>query len=982
MSDLPTLLTASLRPETRKQAEQALEALSRQSGFLASLLRLVLESSDRAVKLSGSVYLKNIAKSRWEEDEPPLSEVDKAQLRAELVPAMLALSAPSDKAVRIQIAEAISLIAELDFPSKWPNLIDQLVSSLSPTDYNVNLGVLETGHSIFRQWRAHVRSDELFSEINLVFDRFMTPFLQLFQQTATFLTTPPQKDYALLAQCMVLLVEIFYDFTCHDLPPAIEDTHDQFFSPGKGWFHVFLAWDPVELRGDPDDTTPSLPSQLKTVILETVDLFLKLFPDQLQNSDSIQGFVQEVWTLVGSNKLPNISDDALVSQSLRFISSTIRSGYYKTLFESREVISSLVEGVVVPNVALREHDVEQFEDDPLEFVRLDLSLSATGVDLSTRRHAAADLLQALVSSGYEAQATEIVGNWIGTGLQEYRSNKEANWRAKDSAIFLLAAVATRGSTTKQGVTSTNALIDIIKFFSENVFEDLQAAAVPHPILQVDAIRFLLTFRNQLTKEQLLSVLPLLVRHLGADNYVTYTYAAITIDRILFIKQSGRLLFAQADVHDFAHDLLNALLSKIEAAKTPEKVAENDHLMRCIMRVIITARQTLTPHYETVLTRLVNILGVVSKNPSNPLFDQYIFESISALMRFIVGGSPATLSNFEATLFGPFTYILQQDIDQYIPYVFQILAQMLELHTSDVPSEYRSLLPFLLTPAVWLQKGSVPGLVKLLKAFVARDATQMAAQGQLASVLAVIQQRLIPSKANDMWGFELLYSIVRHTPIDNLKQYFKPVVMTLLTRMHQTKTDQFVYLFSYFILYTMALNDGGLPADYVITTMEEIQVGLWAQVLSNFVLPQAPKMPPKDRKVAVVGLTKLLTQSSLMLQPPAVQTWPLGLTVLVQLFSEPQYLSKKDTSSSEADVALTEIDYEEQTAGYQAAYSRLASSETVPVDPVQYVQDPQVFVGTELGKLANQNKPAFQSLVSTADGKVAPFIQGLSATGYI
>lgn len=78
----------------------------------------------------------------------------------------------------------------------------------------------------------------------------MTPFLQLFQQTATFLTTPPQKDYALLAQCMVLLVEIFYDFTCHDLPPAIEDTHDQFFSPGKGWFHVFLAWDPVELRGD------------------------------------------------------------------------------------------------------------------------------------------------------------------------------------------------------------------------------------------------------------------------------------------------------------------------------------------------------------------------------------------------------------------------------------------------------------------------------------------------------------------------------------------------------------------------------------------------------------------------------------------------------------------------------------------------------------------------------------------------------------
>lgn len=52
-----------------------------------------------------------------------------------------------------------------------------------------------------------------------------------------------------------------------------------------------------------------------------------------------------------------------------------------------------------------------------------------------------------------------------------------------------------------------------------------------------------------------------------------------------------------------------------------------------MRVIVTARQTLTPNYDRTLQRLVGILGVISKNPSNPNFDQYIFESISALMRY-------------------------------------------------------------------------------------------------------------------------------------------------------------------------------------------------------------------------------------------------------------------------------------------------------------------------------------------------------------
>jgi hypothetical protein len=52
------------------------------------------------------------------------------------------------------------------------------------------------------------------------------------------------------------------------------------------------------------------------------------------------------------------------------------------------------------------------------------SVSASGTDLATRRQAAADVLQTLVSSGYEAEATEIVGAWINTGLGEYGLNKK------------------------------------------------------------------------------------------------------------------------------------------------------------------------------------------------------------------------------------------------------------------------------------------------------------------------------------------------------------------------------------------------------------------------------------------------------------------------------------------------------------------------------------------------------------------------------
>lgn len=68
MSDLPQLLLASLNPSTRKQAEQRLNELSVQSGFLTHTLGLILDTAqEKAVRLSASVYLKNMAKMRWEE---------------------------------------------------------------------------------------------------------------------------------------------------------------------------------------------------------------------------------------------------------------------------------------------------------------------------------------------------------------------------------------------------------------------------------------------------------------------------------------------------------------------------------------------------------------------------------------------------------------------------------------------------------------------------------------------------------------------------------------------------------------------------------------------------------------------------------------------------------------------------------------------------------------------------------------------------
>lgn len=63
---------------------------------------------------------------------------------------------------------------------------------------------------------------------------------------------------------------------------------------------------------------------------------------------------------------------------------------------------------------------------------------------------------------------------------------------------------------QQGVTATNPNVNVLQWFGDNIYSDLQAAAGGrvHPALQVDAIRYLYTFRNQVAffkKKNFLSI---------------------------------------------------------------------------------------------------------------------------------------------------------------------------------------------------------------------------------------------------------------------------------------------------------------------------------------------------------------------------------------------------------------------------------------------------------------------------------------------
>lgn len=150
--------------------------------------------------------------------------------------------------------------------------------------------------------------------------------------------------------------------------------------------------------------------------------------------------------------------------------------------------------------------------------------------------------------------------------------------------------------------------------------------------------------------------------------------------------------------------------------------------------------------------------------------------------------------------------------------------MLEMHATSVPQIYTGLFPLLITPVVWHQKGSVPPLVRLIKAYLAKDAASIVGNSQLPQILGVVQQRLIPSKLNDQYGFEMLEAVATFVPQAELQKHFKAVMMTLLTRLQTTKTDKYALAFVRFLCFMLATDSGGLTPAFTVSTVESIQPG--------------------------------------------------------------------------------------------------------------------------------------------------------------
>jgi exportin-2 (importin alpha re-exporter) len=492
-----------------------------------------------------------------------------------------------------------------------------------------------------------------------------------------------------------------------------------------------------------EEDEPGPIDNFQAAILDNLNIYAAKYEDVFQRY--LGTFTQLVWKrLIEIGPSPKF--DIAATGAIKFLNAVCSKDINRGLFTDA-VLKDIVEHIVIKNLTVTEADEELFTDNPADYIRKDME----GSDQDTRRRCAMDLVRSLLKF-FPHQISQLSIQYIGSLLEVYRTTRD--WKAKDAALHLILAVSVKTGTIATGASELNPEINILELFQTQILPELQDSSVGNvaPIIKTDVLKLICVFRSQFDANFLMQLFAPVLQFLSSRDVVIQTYAAITIEKFLSVKdkqangtQTSRISKDALAPH------FQTLFSGLFAALVNPAMGENEYVMKCIMRTLSIAGSDVTPVTQLIVSHLTSALERACKNPVNPHYNHYLFESIALLVRASCGtgvgeiteANLACCAQFEALLFPPMQAVLAQDITEFVPYVFQILAQLLNARrpNSGLSDAYRALYMPLLSPTVWERKGNIPALVDLFKAYISKGMSEIIGNNTLTGVLGIFQKLL-------------------------------------------------------------------------------------------------------------------------------------------------------------------------------------------------------------------------------------------------
>ena len=438
-------------------ATAELTSLEARPGYSLCLLQLLATPTltELPLKQSAAIAFKNFVLHSWnyegtdraESGQPdPITASDRAAIKTHL----LTLMVSQPKQIQTQLGQSLAIISQHDFPSKWSNLLPELVGRFTDpaTDQSPEqlVGVLEVCHSIFYRYRIELKSEKLWLEIKTVLEAVCDPLSALFLKWCARLSDPAlaSNPAALptIVNIIALIADLFLSLSSQDIPAQFEE-------PGvlRQWFSRFiellqytspLLESQAAARSDPDE--PTKLDTLKASICDVISLYSYKYEDQF--AEFVPAFVEVIWAqLAALGEAKRF--DLLVGSAVRFLTAVVKKEQFKHLFANETALKTIAEKVVIPQLKLRDSDVEMFEYNAQEYIRVDIE----GSDVDTRRRNAVDFIHGLTVH-FESQISAILKGYVDLLLAEYERNKtsEKGVVAKDAAMYIILALSAKSQS--------------------------------------------------------------------------------------------------------------------------------------------------------------------------------------------------------------------------------------------------------------------------------------------------------------------------------------------------------------------------------------------------------------------------------------------------------------------------------------------------------------------------------------------------------
>lgn len=172
----------------------------------------------------------------------------------------------------------------------------------------------------------------------------------------------------------------------------------------------------------------------------------------------------------------------------------------------------------------------------------------------------------------------------------------------------------------------------------------------------------------------------------------------------------------------------------------------------------------------------------------------------------------------------------------------------------------------------------------------------------------------------------------------IEQYFPTILNIIFTRLNGNPPEAFKRRFVRFYHLISSKDQQGLGADFFIKQSDAVQGGVFVPIYLTIILLISQQFPrPLDRKIAVISLTKTLTDS----QAFAVRYkkgWSFTCEALLKLLENPPLPVTTDDVAAEADV---------DDLSFGVGFTQLSTCKKVAIDEWPEITDVKLWVGSYL-----------------------------------